>query len=114
MTKINLPTLARNIAQAKQRKDKIEAKYSRLTSQLVARVGTGGQTITTPLGLVIVTEQTQDRVDKGFVIRFDEDAFLNLEPMKQAELVKLGIIKTEKKIIMGQAPKVQVRLNNGQ
>lgn len=110
MLKVNLTTLAYNAARARQRLTRQETKLKKLTTQLIDRVGTGGQTITTNLGLVVVTAETQDRIDRGFLIVFNEDAFLNLEPDKQAELVKLGIIKTEKKVIKGQTPKVQFRL----
>lgn len=108
--KINLLTLARNAAQAKQRLNRQETKLNRLTTQLIGRVGTGGQSFSTNLGMVVVTQETEDRIAPGFILEFDEEKFLELSPHKQAEFTKLGAVRVVRKVIKGQEPKVQFRL----
>lgn len=110
MSKINLPTLAYNAARAKARLERQTDKLRKLTDQLIARVGTGGQTIQTNLGQVIITEETVDRPGQGFFVLFNEEKFLALEPKLQLQLTELGVVHTQKRVIRGQAPKVQFRL----
>lgn len=113
MSKINLPTLAHNAARAKQRLIDQEAKVRRLCDQLIERVGTGGKTIKTPLGLVVVTEQTFTRNGTGYTLSFNEEAFMSLDPKLQLELTQKGVVVTQKKVIHGVDPKVQFRLIGG-
>lgn len=110
MSKLNLSTLASNAARAKQRLIRQEKRVKKLTDQLIARVGTGGQTIQTSLGQVVVTEQTYDRNGPGFNMMFNQEAFHKLDPKVQLLLAKEGVVVTQKQIIRGTAPRVQFRL----
>jgi len=114
MSKVNLPTLAYNAARAKQRLNRQEIKLNKLTRQLIDRVGTGGQSFSTNLGMIVVTSQTEDRFDTGFILSFDEAKFYQLTPEKQAEITNLGIVHVNRKLIKGQEPKVQFRLTEKQ
>lgn len=110
MSKINLLTLAANAARAKLRLSRQEAKLKRLTDQLINRVGTGGQTLQTSLGQVIVTAQTFDRDTANYAIIFDREAFDKLSPRRKQLLVEEGVVRMEKINIRGTDPKVQFRL----
>jgi hypothetical protein len=110
MPKITLRTLALNAIRAKKTVQTQQAKLQKLNDELVSRAE--GSTFHTELGLVIVTETTFDRPGQGFINVFDEDAFMALDPKKQLEIVELGVVKPQKKMIAGQAPRVQYRFNS--
>ena len=113
MSKLNLRTLAANAARCKAKLLRQQDRLNELTTQLVDRVGTGGQTIQTTLGQVVVTAETVDRNGNGFVVLFDQEKFHELDPKLQMQLQQAGVVKTQKVVIKGQAPKVQFRLNTG-
>lgn len=112
MSKINLKTLAANAARAKQALTRQQEKLTKLTAQIIERVGTGGQTIQTSLGQVIVTSQTFDRLGDGYNILFDPDKFNALPAAMKVQLEKSGVVTMKRRTIAGQAPRVQFRLNS--
>lgn len=83
-----------------------------LTDELIGRVGTGGETIQTDLGQVIISAETETRPSGLSVVQFDKAIFDILNQEKQAELIKLGIVKMVPTQIQGQAPRVSFRLNS--
>lgn len=111
MRKINKKTLARNAAAAKAALIRQEEKLKKLTTQLIDVVGTGGETIETSLGQVVVSAQTFDRASGITYIQFDQAVYDNLKPQEQAYLISLGVVKGVPGQIKGQAPRVSFRLN---
>jgi hypothetical protein len=112
MTRLNLSTLASNAARAKQRLIRQEARVRKLCDQLIERVGTGGETISTTLGQVIVTEQTFDRPGKGYTLIFNQEKFHELDPGLQMQLTNAGVVHPQKQMIRGCNPRVQFRLKD--
>lgn len=111
MSKLNLRTLAANFARAKTKLTKQEMRVTELAQQLVHRVGTGGATFATSLGVVSVTQETADRTIPGFNLVFSEEKFLKLDPKEQLRLQQLGVVHPVKKMVRGQRPRVQFRSN---
>lgn len=111
MSKINLSTLAANASRAKQRLDRQQEKLKRLTDQIIDRVGTGGRTIITSLGQVIVSQQTFDRAGDGYFLQFNEDTFRNLPQAIRHQIMSHGVVSLQPKMIRGQGPRVQFRFN---
>jgi hypothetical protein len=109
--KVNLPTLAANAARAKASLERQQLKVRKLCDEIIARVGTGGQTIQTALGQVIVSAETETRPGSGFNITFDKDKFLELSPGLQLQLTEAGVVHTTRQVIQGQGPRVSFRLN---
>ncbi len=106
----NLRTLAANAARSKAKLIRQQDILQGLTTELIKRIGTGGQTIQTTLGQVIVSAETQSRAGEGYLINFDADKFMELSPALQLELTQAGVVKTTKKQIAGQSPRVSFRL----
>jgi hypothetical protein len=108
--KLNLTTLAANAARAKQRLNRQEKKLRGLCDQIIARVGTGGQTIQTTLGQVIVTAETVDRNIPGFIYVFNPDNFEKLTNAMKLHMAEAGVVVAQKRVVHGCSPKVQFRL----
>jgi hypothetical protein len=103
-------TLASTIAATKKQIDTLGVTLKSLTTSLVAEVGEDGETFTTELGDVQVTQQTYDRASPDLSIVFDQNVYLGLDRRTQNRLQALGLVKVAPKMISGQAPKVVVRL----
>ena len=103
-------TLASNIAATKRQIEDRTVTLRSLTDSLVAAVGDEGETFTTELGDVQVTQRTTDRLADDLVVSFDKEVYLKLDRRTQNRLQTLGLVKVDRRTISGQAPKVVVRL----
>lgn len=110
MAKINLQTLAANAARARASLTRQQAKVTKLGQQLIERVGTGGQTIQTSLGQVIVSAQTFDRPGTAFNLKFDSARYEMLPDTLKLQLQAAGVVLLERQTISGRAPTVSYRL----
>lgn len=103
-------TLANNIAKTKFDINTLIIAQKAYTDMLIEVVGEDGETFTTELGDVQVTQQTYDRASPDLSIVFDQNVYLALDRRTQNRLQALGLVKVAPKMISGQAPKVVVRL----
>lgn len=110
MAKLNLSTLASNAARARASLTRQQDKVQKLGVQLIERVGTGGQTIQTSLGQVIVSSQTFDRPGTAFNLKFSSDNYEKLPEALKLQLQSLGVVSLERQTISGRAPTVSYRL----
>ncbi len=102
--------LAKKIAATKKALEKNSATLSELNAQLVELVGEEGETFTTNLGQVQVTQKTADRTTNEIATTFDVEKFLALDIKTQTKMRSWGVVKQDRKVVKGQAPKVVVRL----
>lgn len=102
--------LAKKIAATKKLIDKNVAALATLNAELVALVGDEGETFSTNLGQVQVTQRTDDRTTNEIATTFDVEKFLSLDIKTQTKIRGWGVVKQDRKQIKGQAPKVVVRL----
>lgn len=113
MSKTNIKTttvLADNIARTKKEIERLTALLKVDTDHLVSIVGDEGETFSTDLGQVQVTQKTEDRTTNDIVTSFDVERFLALDLKTQNKIRGLGVVKQDRKVIRGQQPKVVVRL----
>lgn len=102
--------LAETIAETKADIETITKELKEMTDMLVDLVGEEGETFTTTMGAVQVTQKTDDRTTNDIVTSFDVERFLALDIKTQNKIRGLGVVKQERKVVKGQAPKVVVRL----
>lgn len=79
--------------------------------RLIALVGDGGETFTTAIGKVQVTQRTEDRATGQYSFGLDNTQFNLLDERVQANLIKQGVVSKTEKVIRGQAPVVKVTLS---
>ena len=91
-------------------KKTIEDKIVLLTAINEKLVAFAGQTFTTTLGTVQVTQQTEDRVTDDYVLVFDKDRYDGLDKASKDRILASGVVRLERKSIKGTAPKVVYRL----
>jgi hypothetical protein len=103
--------LADNIIDAKNKIERLFTLQTAYGKMLINEVGDGGEKFSTDLGTVTVTQKTEDRFCGDFVVMFDESAFDKLDKRAKKRLFDKGIIKLEPRKIVGQEPKIQVRLS---
>jgi len=102
--------LADAIAEAKLELETIALEIKSMTEELVGMVGDEGQTFSTDLGQVQVTQRTEDRTTSDIITSFDVERFLALDVKTQSKIRGWGVVKQDRKVVKGQAPKVVVRL----
>lgn len=107
---MNKQILAQNIATTKARIEADGVTLKSLTDSLITIVGEGGETFSTPLGNVQVTQKTFDRMSDDMVVVFDKEKWHGLDKRTRARLESIGLVKVERRTITGQSPKVVVRL----
>lgn len=88
-----------------------ETSLKTLCDDLITQVGDEGETFSTDLGSVQVTQRTVDRTGDTFAYSFDRDKFLELDKRTQNKLARLGVVTLNPTVTKGQAPKVVVRLS---
>jgi hypothetical protein len=111
MTDLTAANLAETIAELKDEANLIAAEYKVKTEKLIDLVGEEGETFRTPLGSVQVTQKTEDRLGDGYNLVFNREVYDALDTVNQQALIELGVVKLERAVIKGQAPKVVVRLS---
>lgn len=100
--------IALEIAAIQQRINKESEILAQRKAELVALVGSEGETFDTALAKVQVTKQTVDRATGQFSFALDTTAFLAQDERIQANLIRDGVVVRNEKITRGTAPVVKV------
>lgn len=110
-----LPTsqLAQRGLEIKAQIRTLQAELDIINGQLVNEAAGQGNTITLPLGRVIVTQQTEARPSGVFNQIFQKDVFNALPETSKLrkDIIAKGIVTFEQGTTSGRAPVVQYTLN---
>ncbi len=110
-----LPTnqLAQRGLEIKAQIRTLTAELDIINGQLINEAGGQGNSITLPLGRVIVTQQTEARPSGTYSQKFHSDIFNALPETSKLrkDIIARGIVTFEQGVTSGRAPVVQYTLN---